>query len=164
MATYSGISKLYITQIHIYLFFRFTEKIRGTKTGKSVLATFGGVSKLYIIQICIYLFFRFTDKLRGTKTEQSDVAAYGKIIHVYIFFRYALSSQLWLCMAGYLNYISSTYVFISPFVSLTKYAGRKIKNLMWLRMSGELMSTYFSGTVIWLMSHLFTVDNRPGFQ
>ena len=47
-----------------------------------------------------------------------------------------------LCMAGYLKYISYRYVFISSFVSLKKYAGRKLNTLMWLRMAGEFMSTY----------------------
>ena len=69
-----------------------------------------------------------------------------------------------LCMAVYLNYLSFTYIFISSFVSMTKYAGRKLKTVMWLRMAGEFMSTYFSRTDIWLMSHLLTADNRPGFQ
>ena len=44
-----------------------------------------------------------------------------------------------------------------------KYAGRKLNTLMWLRMAKEFMSTYFSRTVIWLMSRLLTADNRPGF-
>ena len=61
------------------------------------------------------------------------------------FLGYGLSSQIWLRMAGYLNYISSTYVFISSFVSLTKYAGQNLNNLMWLRMSGEFISAYFLG-------------------
>ena len=47
---------------------------------------------------------------------------------------YGLSSQLWLRMAIYLN------VFISYFVSLTKYAGLKLNNLIWLRIAGEFMS------------------------
>ena len=34
-----------------------------------------------------------------------------------------MSSQLWVCMAGYRNYISSIYVFIPSFVSLIKYVG-----------------------------------------
>ena len=110
------------------------------------MATYGGISKLYIIQIHIYLFFRFTDKLCGTKTEQSDVSTYGGRIHVYIYiFGYAFSSQMWLCMAGYLNYLSSRYVFMSSFVSVTKYAGRKLNTLMWLRMAGEFMSIYLFG-------------------
>ena len=56
-----------------------------------------------------------------------------------------LSIQQWLRMAGYLNYISSRYVFISYFVSLKNYAGRKLNNLMWLRMVGEFMSIYTFG-------------------
>ena len=47
-----------------------------------------------------------------------------------------MSSQMWLRMAGYINYISSIYVFIPSFISLTNYAGRKLNNLMWLRMAG----------------------------
>ena len=35
-----------------------------------------------------------------------------------------ITSQLWLRMAGYQNYVSYTYVFISSSFSLTKYAGR----------------------------------------
>ena len=79
------------------------------------------------------------------------------------FFAYDMSNELWLCLAGYLNYLSSTYVFTSSFVSLTKYARQKLKTVMWLRMAGKVMSTYFLRTVIWLMSHPLTVDNRPGF-
>ena len=40
-----------------------------------------------------------------------------------------MSSQIWVRMAGYQNYIT--------------YAGRKLNTLMWLRMAGEFMSTYF---------------------
>ena len=80
MATYGGISKLYIIYISIYLFFCFTDKVHGKKTEQSDVATYGGISKLYIIQICIYLFFCFTDKVRGT--EQSGVATYGGRIHL----------------------------------------------------------------------------------
>ena len=53
--------------------------------------------------------------------------------------------------------------FISSFVSLTKYAGQKLKTVMWLRMAGKVMNTYIWSTVIWLMSRPLTVDNRPGF-
>ena len=67
----------------------------------------------------------------------------GEFVSTYLF-GYALSSQMWLRMAGYRNYLSSTYVFISSFVSLTKYAGRKMNTLMWLRMEGEFMSPYVS--------------------
>ena len=58
-----------------------------------------------------------------------------------------MSSQLWLHMAGYLNYISSRYVSISYFVSLKNYAGQKLNNLMWLSMAGEFMSIYFLGYI-----------------
>ena len=85
MGTYVRISKLYIVQICIYLFFRFTEKVHATKTEKSDVATYGGISKLYVIQIPVYLFFRFTDKVCGTKTEQSDVAKYGRRMHINIY-------------------------------------------------------------------------------
>ena len=81
--------------------------------------------------------------VRGTKTEHPDMATYGGKVHVYIFFAYDLSNQLWLRISGYLKYLSSTYVFISSFVSLTKCAGRKLKTVMWLRMAGKFMSTYF---------------------
>ena len=53
----------------------------------------------------------------------------GKFMTTY-FFAYDMSNQLWLRIAGYINYLSSTYVFISSFVSLTKYAGRKLKTVM----------------------------------
>ena len=66
----------------------------------------------------------------------------GKFMTKYLCVYY-LSNQLWLRIPGYLNYLSSTYVFISSFVSLTKYAGRKLKIVMWLRMAGKFMSTYF---------------------
>ena len=107
---YGGISKIYIIQILIYLYFRFTDKVRGTKYKHSDVATYGGrihvyifiwvrfehstvdmygnILKLFIINICSYLFFRFSDEVSGTKTEHSDVATYGGIIHVSIFFAY----------------------------------------------------------------------------
>ena len=107
MATYDRISKLFIIQIRTYIFFCFTDKVRGTKTEKSDVATYGGrinfniysrvrfdqstvatydgILKLYIIYIRFYLLFCFTDKVLGTKTEQSDVATYGKIIHVHTY-------------------------------------------------------------------------------
>ena len=109
VATYGGISKIYIIQIRIYLFFRFTDKVRGTKTQQSDVATYGGIIhvyiffrvrfdqstvatydgilELFIIHIRFYLFFCFTEKVLGTKTEHSDEATYGGRIHVYIFFR-----------------------------------------------------------------------------
>ena len=98
MGTYGGISKLYIIQIRIYLFFRFTDKVRETKPEQSDVATYGGILKLYIIPIRIFLFFCFTDEVRGTKNKHSDVATYGGRIHVYIFFAY-----------GYLGNVSSIY-------------------------------------------------------
>ena len=49
-----------------------------------------------------------------------------------------LKNLMWLRIAGYQKYISYRYVFISYFVSLKKYAGRKLKNLMWLHMAGYL--------------------------
>ena len=45
-----------------------------------------------------------------------------------------MSSQLWVRMAGYRNYIT--------------YVGRKLNNLMWLRMAGEFTSIYiYSDTI-----------------
>ena len=112
VATYGGISKLYIIHINIYIFFCFTEKLRGTKTRQSdvatygerihiyiffrvhfeqsTVATYGGISKLFIIHIRFYLFFCFTDKVRRTKTEHSDVATYGGRIHIHIYSRVQL--------------------------------------------------------------------------
>ena len=136
MATYGGISKLYIIQIRFYLFFCFIEKVCGTKTEQSDVATYVIISKLYIIHIRIYLFFCFTEKLCGTKTEQSDVTTYGRIIRVYIYIRLRFEQPTVATYGGisklYIIYIS----FISSFVSLTKYAGQKLNNLTWLRMVG----------------------------
>ena len=42
VATYGGKFKLYIIQIRFYLFFRFTEKVRGTKTEKYDVDTYCG--------------------------------------------------------------------------------------------------------------------------
>ena len=50
----------------------------------------------------------------------------GKFMTTY-FFANNMSNQVWLNIAGYLTYLSSTYEFISSFVSLTKYAGQKLK-------------------------------------
>ena len=98
----------YISYRYVFIsLFRFTYKVRGTKTEQSDVATYGvrihvyilfrvcldhstvamygGTSKLYIMLIRIYILFCFTDKVRGEKTNQSDVATYGGIIHVYIF-------------------------------------------------------------------------------
>ena len=84
----------------------FSDVLRGGKTG---MATYGG-------KIHDYIFFR-------VRFEKSTVATYGRKIHDYIFFAYDSSNQLWLRISGYLNYLSFTYVFISSFVSLKKYAG-----------------------------------------
>ena len=87
VVTDGGISKIYIIEIRIYLFFRFTDKVCETKNEQSDVATYGGISKLYIIKIHIYLFFSFTDKVCGTKTEQSNVATYGRRTHANIYSR-----------------------------------------------------------------------------
>ena len=65
--------KIYIIQIRIYLFFRFTDKVHGTKTEHSDVATYGGRVHVYI-----YFWVQF---------EQSTVAKYGGRIYDYIFFR-----------------------------------------------------------------------------
>ena len=108
MATYVGISKLYITQIRFYLFFRFTNKVHGKKTEKSdvttyggiihvyiflrvrfeqsTVATYGGISKLYITQIRFYLFFHFTDKVREKKLNNLMwVRMAGEFMSIYIY-------------------------------------------------------------------------------
>ena len=48
MATYGGISKLFIIHISFYLFFCFTDEVRGTKTEHSDVATYGGRIHVYI--------------------------------------------------------------------------------------------------------------------
>ena len=78
MATYGGIFKLYIIQIHIYLLFRFTEKIRGTKTEQSDVTTYGRIIRVYI-----YIRLRF---------EQPNVATYGGISKLYIIYISFISS------------------------------------------------------------------------
>ena len=60
-----------------------------------------------------------------------------------------LNNLMWLRMAGYRKYISYRYIFISSFVSLTNYAGWKLNNLMWLRMAGEFTSIYIYSDTIW---------------
>ena len=67
---------------------------------------------------------------------------------------------------GGISKLYITHIRFYLFFSFTeKYAGRKLNNLMWLRMAGEFMSIcIFLGTVICLMSHLLTADIRPGFQ
>ena len=42
VATYGGISKLFIVHVRIYHFFRFNLKVHGTKTEHSDVATYGG--------------------------------------------------------------------------------------------------------------------------
>ena len=81
MATYSGISKLYIIQIHIYLFFRFTDKVRGTKTEQSDVATYGGRSHLYLLQLWIWLIYCFIDIHDGW--AQSQVSSKWQILFIY---------------------------------------------------------------------------------
>ena len=75
-----------------------------------------------------------------------------------------MSSQLWLCMAGYINYISFTYIFTSYFFSMANYAGQN-----WTIWCGYVWRDnscpyIFLGTIIWLMSHFLSADNRPGFH
>ena len=89
------------------------------------------------------------------------MAGYRNYIY---FYHYSLSSQLCLSMAEYRKYISSRCIFISSFVSLTNYVGQKLNNLMWLCMAGYRNYIYILGTIIWLMSHILTAYNRPGFQ
>ena len=48
VAMYGGISKMYIIHIRIYLFFRFTVKVRGTNTEHSDVATYAGRIHVYI--------------------------------------------------------------------------------------------------------------------
>ena len=64
-----------------------------------------------------------------------------------------ISSKLWLCVAGYINYISSRYVFISSFVSLTKYTGLKLNSMMLIRMAVEVILN--RSTVMYLDYILF---------
>ena len=142
---YGGISKLYIIQILIYIFFRFNDKVLKMKTEQYDVATYGGISKLYIIQIRIIYSFVSLAKYAGRKLNNLMwLRMAWEFMSIY-FCRYGLRSQLWLRMTEYLKYISSRYVLISSFVSLKKYAGQKLNNLMWLRMAGEFMSIYFCG-------------------
>ena len=48
VATYGGISKLYTIQISIYLFFLFTDKVRGKKTEQPGVTTYGRRIHVYI--------------------------------------------------------------------------------------------------------------------
>ena len=74
---------------------------------------------------------------------------------------------MWLCMAGYINYISFRYVIISSFVSLKKQAEKKLNNIMCLRMAGEFMSKYFLGyalsSQLWLRMTGYLNDISPRY-
>ena len=108
VSTYGGISKIYFIQIHIYLFFCFTDKVHGTKIQQSDVATYGG-------RIHVYIYFRVC-------FEQSTMAMYGGIpklfiihIHIYLFFCFTdkvrekkRNTLMWLRMGGE---FMSTYVF-----------------------------------------------------
>ena len=48
VATYFGISKIFIIQINVYLFFSFTDKVRCTKNEHSDVATYGRRIHVYI--------------------------------------------------------------------------------------------------------------------
>ena len=51
VATYGGISKLFIIHIRFYLFFCFSDEVRGTKAEHSDVAT-------YVGRIHVYIFLR----------------------------------------------------------------------------------------------------------
>ena len=44
---------------------------------------------------------------------------------------------------------------------MDKFTVRKLNNLMWLSMEGDLMSIYFIGTAIWIMFSFLTSENSP---
>ena len=52
-------------------------------------------------------------------------------------------------MPGDLNYISSRYIFSWSLVSLKKYKGQKLNNLMWLHMTGQFMSIFLWIQIFW---------------
>ena len=52
VATYCGISELFIIHIRLYLFFCFTDKVRGMKTENFDVATYGGKIHVYILFLC----------------------------------------------------------------------------------------------------------------
>ena len=62
--------KIFIIQIRIYLFFRFTDKVPGKKSEHSDVDTYGG-------RINVYIFIRVS-------FEQSTVAMYGGISKLFI--------------------------------------------------------------------------------
>ena len=81
------------------------------------------------------------------------------------YFWYAWSSQLWLHMAGYRNYISSRHVFWLLFCFTDKVRGTKTEQSDVATYGGKIcVYIYFLGTLIWLMSNILSADNRPGFQ
>ena len=143
MATYVGISKLYITQIRFYLFFRFTDKVHGKKTEQSDVAMYDCISKLYIIQIRFYLFFFFTEKVCGMNTEQSEVATYGGRIHVYIYLLVRFEQSTVATYGGISKLYTIKILFYLSFSFTDKVRGTKTENLMWQHMAGEFMSIYF---------------------
>ena len=55
MATYGGVSKLFIIYIRFYLFFCFTDELRGTKYEHFDVATYGGRIHFYIFVAYGYL-------------------------------------------------------------------------------------------------------------
>ena len=86
----------------------------------------------------------------------------GEFMSIYIL-GYDFSSQLWIRMEGYLNYLSSTYV-----LSLLLFHWQSTQDENWTLWCGYLWREnsflhIFTRTVIWLMSHLLTANNRPGF-
>ena len=110
----------------------------------------------------------------------------GKFMTTY-FFADDFSNQLWLCMAG--KFVT-TYFFRVRFEQSTvaTYCGISKLFIIHIRFLKSILSFHwrstrdenwklwcgyvwrensclhiFSHTVIWLMSHLLTADNRPGF-
>ena len=55
--------------------------------------------------------------------------------------------------------ILSRYLFISSFVSMTMYAGRKMDNLMWLRMAGYI---YYISSIYMFISSLVSLTKYAG--
>ena len=135
-------------------------KLGGTKTEHSDVTTYGNISKIYITHIRIYLFFRFTVKVRGTKTEHSDVATYGRRIHVYIYILVCFEHSTVDTYGRISKLFTPTYIFISSFVSLTKYVGQKMKTLMWLKMAGEFISTYIHAYGSFFVLRTLSVKRR----
>ena len=148
MGKYGGIYKLFIIQIRIYFFFRFTDKVSGKKNEQSDVAKYGRISKLYIIQIRIYLLFRFNYKVRGTKTEQSDAARCSRRIHVNKYSRVRIKQSTVGTYGGILKLFIIYIIFYLFSVSLKKYEGRKLNNLMWLLMARQFMSKQIKITQI----------------